>query len=116
MGQRCGIDDNARRRRTERLDRVDQMTLVVGLNVLDPQRWIRGACHRFEICDDLDEGRAPVYARLPGAEQIEIRSIEDEHEVVAGLALRRIARHGSSLRRTQLRTGSTIVIRRSSMI
>ena len=103
-------------RRAERLNRVDQMTLVVGLHVLDPQRRIRAERHCFQVRHDLGEGRAPVHAGLPSAEQVEVRPIEDEHIVALDLLRRWFARHGWSIRATQLRTGSTMVMRRSSMI
>src|ERR671910_1099795 len=116
VGQRCRIDDDACRRWAERLNRIDQMALMVGLDVLDPQRWIRTVGQSFKVGHDLGEGRAAVHAGLPGAEQIEVRSIEDEHKVALDWPLGWFARHLWSIRATQLRTGSTIVIRRSSMI
>jgi len=86
--KRRGVDDDAHRRRAERLNRVDQNTLVVRLHVLDPQWRIGATGRRREVRHDLGESCAPVYAGFPGAEQVEVWAIEDEHVVVPGLFLR----------------------------
>jgi hypothetical protein len=116
MRQRARINDDARRFRTKRVNRVDQMALVVGLHVLDPERRIRAERHVLQFHQDVGERRTPVNAGFASAEQVEIRPIEDEHIVILELLQRRFARHGWTTWGAQLRTGSTMVMRRSSMI
>ena len=61
------------------------MPLVVRLDVLDPQRWIRAKRDCCQFCRDFGEGRPPVYAGLTSAEQIEIWPIEDQDIVTPEL-------------------------------
>jgi len=116
MRQRPGIDDDAHRARAKRLNRVDQMPLVVGLHVLDTQRGVCAKRYVCQVCHDFGEGRPSVHAGLPRAEQVQVRSIENQDMVALDLSCSRLARHEWSIQATQLRTGSTMVMRRSSMI
>lgn len=116
MRERPGIDDDAHRTWSERLNCVDEMSLVVGLDVLDPQRWIRAQRDCCQVSHDFGQGRLPVYTGLTSAKQVEVWSIQDQDIVPLDLPHCWFTRHEWATLAAQLRTGSTMVMRRSSII
>src|SRR5579871_3046754 len=78
MGERARVDQDRRRPSPGVVDRVDQLALVVGLQVLDREPV---CCRGFRGRGDMvGQRRRSVHLRLALTEQVEVGTGQDEDE------------------------------------
>jgi hypothetical protein len=74
--QPAGVDDDRAVRAARRLDAVDQLALVVGLERLHGRAALGRQLAQARV--DLGQGGAAVDLRLALAEQVQIRAVQDQ--------------------------------------
>ena len=71
MGERTGVDHDAGRSTPRRVDDIDEVSLVVGLMVLDGQaERLGGHCGSADV---VVERRRPVHLGLTLTQQVQVR-------------------------------------------
>src|SRR5471032_2786551 len=77
----AGVDDDSVGALPRLVDPVDEQALVVGLTKLDRHRERLGALQTSLL--DVGQGLVAIDLRLAQAEQVEIRSVEDQDRWIA---------------------------------